>query len=57
MVVYAYLFSVIYNAIADTRAKSIEAKKYKKMASYYLRDLEVDTKLKNRVLNYLTYSY
>ena len=57
MVVYAYLFSVIYNAISGTRAQSIEAKKYKKMAKYYFRDLGVPQKLRNKLINYLSYVY
>ena len=37
MIIYAYLFSVIYNAISERHSKSIEATKYKKLAKYYFR--------------------
>ena len=57
MVVYAYLFAVIYAAISETRARIIEAKKYKKMAKYYLKDLGVSQKLTFKLLNYLSYIY
>ena len=57
MVIFAYLFTVIYNSISDSRAAIIEARKYKKMAKYYFTDLGVNHKLKNRLLNYLSYVY
>ena len=57
MIIYAYLFSVIYNAISERRKKSIEATKYKKMAKYYFKDLGIDRKLTNKLMNYLTYVY
>ena len=57
MIVYAYLFSVIYNAISERRNKTIEATKYKKMSKYYFKDLGISRKLTNKLMNYLTYVY
>ena len=44
MIIYAYLFSVIYNAISERRNQFVVATKSKKQAKHYLREMDMSEK-------------
>ena len=57
MIIYAYLFSVIYNAIYERRKATVEATKYKRQALHYFRDIGISSKQSSIFMNYLSFVY
>jgi hypothetical protein len=57
MIVYAYMFSIVYRAIGDQQARSMQTKQYKKIITKYFKENGIEPTSATRFTNYLTYAF
>ena len=57
ILIYAFLFSIIYAAIADERSKRERVFKIRVNAKYYFQNLGINHRLRHKLLNYIAFYY